>query len=33
MPAATRRHYESAIAIIEIRPDERILSWDNARLR
>jgi hypothetical protein len=32
MPAATRRHYEVKLATIEITPDERILSWDNARL-
>ena len=32
MPIATRTHYESASATIEIIPDERILSWDNSRL-
>jgi nitroimidazol reductase NimA-like FMN-containing flavoprotein (pyridoxamine 5'-phosphate oxidase superfamily) len=32
MPEATRRHYEVETAVIEIVPDERILSWDNARL-
>jgi general stress protein 26 len=32
MPTATRAHYESARATIEIIPDERILSWDNSRL-
>ena len=32
MPIATRANYESATATIEIIPDERILSWDNARL-
>lgn len=32
MPAATRTHYEVETATIEITPDERILSWDNARL-
>jgi PPOX class probable F420-dependent enzyme len=32
MPLATRAHYETAMTTIEIRPDERILSWDNARL-
>ena len=32
MPAATRAHYEVTLATIEITPDERILSWDNARL-
>ena len=33
MPAATRVHYEIALATIEITPDEHLLSWDNARLR
>jgi nitroimidazol reductase NimA-like FMN-containing flavoprotein (pyridoxamine 5'-phosphate oxidase superfamily) len=32
MPAATRTHYETAVTTIEITPDERILSWENARL-
>lgn len=32
MPAATRRHYDVAKDVIEIVPDQRILSWDNARL-
>jgi PPOX class probable F420-dependent enzyme len=32
MPAATRAHYQVEIATIEITPDGRILSWDNARL-
>jgi len=32
MPAATRAHYEVALATIEITPDPRLLSWDNARL-
>jgi hypothetical protein len=32
MPTSTRAHYEVAIATIEITPEERILSWDNARL-
>ena len=32
MPAATRAHYEVALATIEITPDAHILSWDNARL-
>ncbi len=32
MPAATRAHYEVELATIEITPDARILSWDNARL-
>jgi len=32
MPGATRAHYEVARATIEIVPDARMLSWDNARL-
>ena len=32
MPDATRAHYETAVTTIEIVPDDRILSWDNARL-
>ncbi len=32
MPAATRAHYEIQLATLEITPDERILSWENARL-
>jgi len=33
MPDATRQHYESRERVlIEITADERILSWDNARL-
>jgi nitroimidazol reductase NimA-like FMN-containing flavoprotein (pyridoxamine 5'-phosphate oxidase superfamily) len=32
MPAATRGHYEVQLVTIEITPDARILSWDNARL-
>ena len=32
MPANTRVHYETQTATIEIVPDDRILSWDNARL-
>lgn len=32
MPEATRSHYETATATIEITPGERVLSWDNARL-
>lgn len=32
MPEATRAHYSSAASTIEIVPDERILSWDNARI-
>jgi PPOX class probable F420-dependent enzyme len=32
MPTATRARYETAIETIEITPDDRILSWENARL-
>jgi nitroimidazol reductase NimA-like FMN-containing flavoprotein (pyridoxamine 5'-phosphate oxidase superfamily) len=32
MPATTRAHYDTPTATIEIVPDDRILSWDNARL-
>jgi len=32
MPDATKRHYEVEQATVEIIPDDRILSWDNARL-
>jgi PPOX class probable F420-dependent enzyme len=32
MPGATRAHYETTRATIEITPDARILSWENARL-
>ena len=32
MPDDTRRHYSVETALIEITPDSRILSWDNARL-
>ena len=32
MPSSTRAHYEILTETIEIVPDERILSWDNARL-
>jgi hypothetical protein len=33
MPSATRAHYETRTVTIEIVPDDRILSWDNARLK
>lgn len=33
MPEATRAHYEVVTETVEITPDERILSWDNRRLR
>ena len=32
MPEATRRYYDVARAVLEIMPDERILTWDNSRL-
>jgi PPOX class probable F420-dependent enzyme len=32
MPDATRTRYETATTTIEIVPDDRILSWENARL-
>ncbi len=32
MPESTRQHYSAPTCIIEMVPDERILSWDNARL-
>jgi PPOX class probable F420-dependent enzyme len=32
MPEATRARYEAEVATIEITPDDRILSWQNARL-
>jgi len=32
MPGATRARYETPNTTIEITPDERILSWENARL-
>ena len=32
MPAPTRAHYDARTETIEIVPDERILSWTNARL-
>ncbi|MFQ5666683.1 MAG: pyridoxamine 5'-phosphate oxidase family protein [Candidatus Binatia bacterium] len=33
MPSATRKYYSVPRTLIEIVPDERILSWDNQRLR
>ena len=33
MPDATRRHYAVEMAVIEITPDDRILTWDNSRLQ
>jgi PPOX class probable F420-dependent enzyme len=32
MPAETRGHYEIEHLVIEIEPDERILSYDNSRI-
>ena len=32
MPPESRGHYEREHLVIEIAPDERILSWDNARI-
>jgi len=32
MPDATRKHYSVPGALIRFVPDERIVSWDNARL-
>ena len=32
MPDATRAHYERPTTTVGIEPDERILTWDNARL-
>jgi PPOX class probable F420-dependent enzyme len=32
MPSRTRANYETATTTIEITPDNRILSWDNARI-
>jgi PPOX class probable F420-dependent enzyme len=32
MPEATRAHYDTPAAMMEIVPDERVLSWDNSRL-
>lgn len=32
MPSGTRAHYEVERTTLEIVPDDRLLSWDNARL-
>jgi len=32
MPEGTRRYYDVARAVLEIVPDERVLTWDNSRL-
>ena len=32
MPSGTRAHYEVARTTLEIEPEGRVLSWDNARL-
>lgn len=33
MPAKTSQHYSSDQTILEILPDERLLSWDNTKLK
>lgn len=32
MPAATKQHYAQRSAFIQFEPDDRIVSWNNARL-
>lgn len=32
MPEATRAHYEVERVLVEIEPDERMLTWDNRRI-
>jgi PPOX class probable F420-dependent enzyme len=32
MPDATRAHYDTEVTTVEIVADDRVLSWDNARL-
>ena len=32
MPEVVRAHYDTGSATLELVPDERMLSWDNARL-
>ncbi len=32
MPDPTRAYYETAVTTIEVTPDDRMLSWENARL-
>ena len=32
LPESTRRYYEVEMTVLEVIPDERILSWDNSRL-
>ena len=32
MPDATRANYETTVTTLAITPDDRILSWENARL-
>lgn len=32
MPAETRSRYSTGATVVEIVPDDRILSWDNARI-
>lgn len=33
MPTETRAKYESGMALIEIVPDDRVLTWDNSRIK
>ena len=33
MPEGVRRHTDIPMAVIEITPDDRILTWDNSRLQ
>jgi PPOX class probable F420-dependent enzyme len=32
MPEATRHYYDVPTVVVEITPDERMLTWDNSRL-
>lgn len=32
MPDATRAHYETPHVVFRIEPEDRVISWDNARL-
>lgn len=33
LPDATRRFYDVETVVLEITPDERVLTWDNSRLQ
>jgi PPOX class probable F420-dependent enzyme len=33
VPDGTARHYDTDSAIIAVQPDERVLSWDNGKIR